>query len=219
MRDSANDSSFKQNNSTRIETKKNWREISKTEAALITLCIVLIYTILHWWFIKDGYFLNLIYISTVGFFIGFAFGFFEVIEPGTNDSLIFGGKKLKQDWEDGYCFVPSVLPFMHRLKFRPLWSLLKKHWSGKLQDDNTPAFNHDLKIDSSNQQKININASLLEATIFQTGSKFFSWFFSMNSNSQFAFQEFGLKIILLLLVLDSFNLITMCIVNFFSNGG
>lgn len=196
--------------------KKNWREISKGRAAVFTLIIVLVYTGIHWWFINDGYFVKLVYISTIGFFLGFIFGFFEFIEPGTTDTLVYSGKKLSKEWEDGYCLIPSALPFMHRLNFRPLWSLLKKHWSEKLKDEkDVVMFRHDLKIDSANQQKINIDSTLMEATIFQTGKKFFGWFLSMNRNTDFAFQEFGLKIIIIVAVLDCFNLTTASIANFF----
>lgn len=199
--------------------KESLLEISKWQGLFLSLVIVSAYTIIRWWiFTQHGHYLTLIYISVILFFFGVAFGLLEIIEPGTTDTLVFFGRLLKKKWKNGYVLVPSPVPFMHRLRFRPLFSLLKKHWREvKVNEDSAEVFRHDVNFDGANQQRINVNATLLEATVFQGGKISLKWFFSMNGDSPYAFQEFGLKLIIVAVLLDCFNLGTAGVVNLFSS--
>ncbi len=197
------------------KTKKDWREISKTQGVFITLFIVSLYAYTHWKIIQNGYFWALG--LTITFSIGIAFGFLVNIKPGRTDILVFNHQELKTKWINGLCFVPSLLPFLHRIGIRILWSLKEMHHEEPLIEENRTTFNHNVNFDSRNITQVKTEVDFWTLKYWEIGARIFKWFFSKHKNPVFVYQDFGFKIIVIVLVLDCLSFGTASVVNLFSS--
>lgn len=193
-----------------FEEPKDWREISKGQGALITLGIMSAYISLHWGITQGGYFwvgkLN------IAFFIGIIFAWLAKIKPGTEDTLCFLHADLTNKWGPGLCLVPYLFPALSRIELYLGWSLKEMHHETPSQET-IPYIHHDLRIDGRNIQQINATTDFWTLKKWEIFAGFIRWFFSKNKNPILVFQDFGLKIILVVLFLDCISLGTAGVVN------
>lgn len=186
--------------------KKDWREISENDGSLITLAIIVFYMVIHFRIMKYGAFwVNEL---TLAFGLGMMFHFLVNIKPGQSDTLVdWRHRELKTKWSNGLHLVPCLFPALHRIGLHLGWSLKNiHHYQPEKTEERNLYIHHDVRFNSSRQEKIEVDAKLSELIFLRIVGSIFSWYFSLGKNPALKFQEFGLRIILIVFFLDCISL-------------
>lgn len=179
----------------------NFTKITKIQGFLISLVLSFIYTLIFYLLFREFFQTKTLISLTFIFCVGVILHFARIIPPGEKARLCFFGKDLKTEWEDGFCFVPSVFPFLHYYGIYLLWDILVDN------DYTKPEPIHTKESRPINQTAMTMNwighskMSAWQAFFANTVTAILYWFVDINpTNRRLILQRIGTRIIVVCLI-------------------
>ena len=179
--------------------------ITKGQGAVLTLLPMSLYVVPYYQLVSESkYMLPLLGIFT----LGVLFLFLVKIEAGTEGELLWFEKLVFDKhgdtvvWSDGLCLVPTLFPFLHKVKVHLFWWIKKPITEQDYFDNNNASFIHHYVDQRDMRFNVNVDTSLLAANATRVSGNIFTWFFNINRGApELLFQRFGTRIIIVALLL------------------
>lgn len=171
-------------------------KISKATGATFVFAIPLqIYTYFFRGFVHGNpYFVEL----NLTFLLGFFFLFFRVLKEDTE--LMFFGKGTGYYWGEGFCFDPSLVPFLSEIGIFIPWGLRPPRSAGINRLAEKVNIHH-YQDQREMRYNVNVETSFFAATMHRIASNFIGWFFGFKKGEEhLIYRRIGIRIILVAVV-------------------
>lgn len=170
--------------------------ITKTEGAILSILPISCYLTPYYIYVaRNEYTFNLMLLFSTGVF----FIFFRVLkEP---EELIYLDAGTGGYWGEGYCLVPSFLPFLRNIGINFPWGLRNRRLEGMSERTKNINIHHHQDQRELNY-RVNIETSLLTANLNRLFERIGSWIFNINNGKpELFYQRIGFRLMILALIL------------------